>query len=131
MKNMRALTALAAVAAISWASLATADEMKTAIQTAESSLGSVFVDGNGMTLYTFKNDTAGMSNCYDDCATNWPPLVASKGAEASGAFSLVERKDGAMQWALNGMPLYTFLNDKAAGDVNGQGVFDVWYVAKP
>ncbi len=27
-------------------------------------------------LYTFKKDKMGVSNCYDECAKNWPPLVA-------------------------------------------------------
>lgn len=96
MKNMHITAALAGALVISLASQATAEDMKVAIQTAESSLGTVLVDGNGMTLYTFKKDTAGVSNCYDDCATNWPPLMASEGAEATDDFSLVERKDGKM-----------------------------------
>jgi predicted lipoprotein with Yx(FWY)xxD motif len=28
------------------------------------------------------------------------------------------------------MPLYTFGGDKAAGDTNGQGLNDKWYVLK-
>jgi predicted lipoprotein with Yx(FWY)xxD motif len=31
----------------------------------------------------------------------------------------------------NGWPLYTFANDKAPGQVNGQGVGGVWFVATP
>ena len=27
---------------------------------------------NGMTLYTFKNDEEGVSNCNGGCAANWP-----------------------------------------------------------
>src|SRR5215203_2265053 len=41
----------------------------------ETSLGSVLVDGEGMTLYVFTNDTGGTSSCYDDCASSWPPLL--------------------------------------------------------
>jgi predicted lipoprotein with Yx(FWY)xxD motif len=131
MKNILSTGVLAATLALAGFAPAMAETMKTAIQTAASSAGTIYVDGQGMSLYTFKKDAAGMSNCYDDCATNWPPLIASAGAEPNGDFSLVQRKDGSMQWALNQMPLYTFLNDKASGDVNGEGVFEVWYLAKP
>jgi len=43
----------------------------------------------------------------------------------------VSRKDGSKQWALNGMPLYYFAADKAAGDVKGDGVGGVWDLARP
>lgn len=86
---------------------------------------------NGMTLYTFKNDKKGVSNCYDKCATNWPPFTAAAGAKAEGAYSLVERKDGSMQWAKDGMPLYFWIKDKASGDATGDGMNGVWDAAKP
>ena len=66
----------------------------------------MLADEKGMTLYTFKNDKKDMSNCYDDCAKNWPPFMADGNAKADGAYSLVDRKDGKKQWAKDGMPLY-------------------------
>ena len=33
------------------------------------------MDANKMTLYTFDKDETGVSNCYDDCAAKWPPLM--------------------------------------------------------
>jgi predicted lipoprotein with Yx(FWY)xxD motif len=42
-----------------------------------------------------------------------------------------ERTDGATQVTYKGMPLYYFVRDTAAGDVNGQGVGKVWYVVSP
>ena len=36
--------------------------------------------------------------------------------------------DGSEQATYNGWPLYYFAQDSAPGDVNGQGVGDVWYV---
>jgi predicted lipoprotein with Yx(FWY)xxD motif len=53
------------------------------------------------------------------------------GAGASGAITLVTRDDGKMQVAYKGLPLYYFNKDAAAGDVNGQGVGGVWFVAAP
>ncbi|WP_216665256.1 hypothetical protein [Pseudoruegeria sp. HB172150] len=92
--------------------------------------GGVMTDLKGMTLYTFDNDTAGTSNCYGGCAQSWPPFIAQAGAAAEGPFSLVTRKDGAQQWAVNGMPLYYWAGDRKAGDVNGDGVGGVWHVIK-
>ena len=77
-----------------------------AIKSAETSAGEILTDANGMTLYTFDKDTAGTSNCYDECAVNWPPLIAAAGAAADDEYTLVERKDGTMQWAYDGKPLY-------------------------
>jgi predicted lipoprotein with Yx(FWY)xxD motif len=99
------------------------------------SLGNYLVDDKGMTLYTFKNDTAGVSNCNGGCATAWPPLTATAaptaGTGVTGAFALIKRSDGTMQVTYNNMPLYYFSGDKAAGDTNGQGVGGVWAVAAP
>ncbi|WP_105424390.1 COG4315 family predicted lipoprotein [Neorhizobium tomejilense] len=96
-----------------------------------STKGEVLVGEKGMTLYTFKNDKQGTSNCYDKCATNWPPVMAASDAKADGAYSLVTRKDGAKQWAKDGMPLYYWVKDTKEGDTTGDGVNGVWDVAKP
>ncbi|AMK33594.1 Putative lipoprotein [Pseudomonas putida] len=41
------------------------------------------------------------------------------------------RDDGSSQWAYKGKPLYTFIKDKKAGETTGDGMKDVWHVAKP
>ena len=85
-----------------------------------STSGNIWVDAKGMTLYTFDKDTvAGKSMCNDKCATEWPPLMAAAGATDSGDWTMVTRADGSKMWAFKGHPLYTFLDDKAAGDVTG------------
>lgn len=104
---------------------------ETGIMTGESSLGPVLTNADGMTLYTFDKDMDGVSACYDECAGNWPPLLAAEGAEAEGDYGLTERTDGTMQWTFKGMPLYTWVKDAAPGDVTGDGVKDVWHAAKP
>lgn len=92
----------------------------------------VLVDKKGMTLYTFDKDTsAGKSVCNDQCAVNWPPMVAGDGDKAEGDWTIIKREDGPSQWVYKGKPLYTFKNDKAAGDKTGDGKGDVWHVAKP
>ena len=104
---------------------------ETGIMTGESSLGPVLTNADGMTLYTFDKDADGVSACYDDCAVNWPPLLATEGAATEGDYGLTERTDGIMQWTYKGMPLYTWVKDAAPGDVTGDGVKDVWHAAKP
>ncbi len=104
---------------------------ETGILTGESSLGPILTNADGMTLYTFDKDEGGTSACYEECATNWPPVMAADGAEAEGDYGLTERTDGTLQWTYKGMPLYTWVKDAAPGDVTGDGVKDVWHAAKP
>lgn len=92
---------------------------------------------NGMTLYVFDKDVAGSgkSVCNGPCAANWPPLIASDFAldsdSPSSDFSLVVRDDGKKQWAVKGKPLYYWVKDQKSGDKTGEGVNNVWHVAKP
>lgn len=90
----------------------------------------MMVDQKGMTLYTYDKDKgAATSMCTDKCAENWPPMMAPADAKASGKWTMVKRADGTMQWAFDGMPLYTFKMDKAPGDMKGDGKGDVWHTA--
>ncbi|MGV8934621.1 MAG: hypothetical protein ACOH1I_08360 [Gallionellaceae bacterium] len=92
---------------------------------------------NGMTLYVFDKDAegSGKSVCNGPCAANWPPLIASDfatGSEAgSSDYTLITRDDGKKQWALKGKPLYYWFKDQKPGDKTGDGVNNVWHVAKP
>ena len=109
---------------------------ETTVTTANSDLGTILVDGEGLTLYRFDNDTDGESTCYDDCEANWPPLLAEgEPTAAEGAdealLGTVERQDGSTQVTYDGQPLYYFAADQAPGDVNGQAVGDVWWAVAP
>lgn len=94
----------------------------------------VLVDSKGMTLYISDKDPSGKSVCNDGCATAWPPLMATGsatyGSLSSAMFSTITRDDGSKQLAVNGKPLYTWVNDKKPGDATGQGVND-FYVVGP
>jgi predicted lipoprotein with Yx(FWY)xxD motif len=100
-------------------------------KTNESSKGKVLTDNKGMTLYVFDKDKAGKSACNGKCATNWPPLMAAAGSKAVEDYSVITRDDGKKQWAYKGMPLYGWVKDKKPGDVTGDGVKNVWHVARP
>jgi predicted lipoprotein with Yx(FWY)xxD motif len=84
---------------------------------------------DGMSLYVFDKDSAGMSNCYGKCAVEWPPMKASSRSIPSADFSVIRRTDGTRQWAWKGHPLYLFDEDKVAGDVNGDGYSPDWHIA--
>ena len=96
-------------------------------------LGKFIADGDGHTLYLFTKDTKGTSNCYDNCATAWPPVIP-EGAPTlnegidSAVISTTVRKDGSAQLTYNGWPLYYYAKDTAPGDTVGQAVGGVWWV---
>ena len=89
----------------------------------------VLTDADSMTLYVFDKDAPGVSNCYDDCATHWPPLIAAEGATPDEEYTLVERKDGSKMWAYDGRPLYRWFKDTIPGETTGDGVGGVWHTA--
>jgi predicted lipoprotein with Yx(FWY)xxD motif len=96
--------------------------------TRQTAAGLVYVGPNGMTLYTFDNDTAGVTNCYGGCATAWPPFMAEAGAAATGEWTILPRTDGTQMWAYDGKPMYYFANDANPGDVNGNQPTGNWHV---
>jgi predicted lipoprotein with Yx(FWY)xxD motif len=118
---------LFAISAMLMSTAAFADEPAKVM---DSSAGKIYTDAKGMTLYTFDKDKEGMSSCYDDCATEWPPFVAEANAMAEGEWTIVERKDGTKMWAYEGKPLYYYHDDKKPGDMMGEGEGGAWHVAK-
>lgn len=127
--NIRVLLAGAAALALFSAPAFAEDYAGGAVKTSEIGGKEVLTDAKGMTLYTFAKDTAGVSTCYDDCATKWPPAMAAADAKAEGDFTLVDRKDGSKMWAHKGQPLYLWFKDAKAGDTTGDGVGGVWHIA--
>ncbi len=120
-------TLLAAALVTLFAAPATAETLVVV----DSSMGGVVAAAsNGMTLYTFRNDAANVSNCYDSCAAAWPPFTAGASASADGNLGIIERRDGTRQWTLNGQPLYFWQGDQQRGDATGDGVGGVWDVVR-
>ena len=54
--------------------------------------------------------------------------MAMGDAKASGDWSIVTRDDGGKQWAYKVKPLYAWLRCEA-GDVTGDGFYNVWHIA--
>jgi predicted lipoprotein with Yx(FWY)xxD motif len=102
-------------------------------------IGTVLVAGsNGRTIYVFAQDVkgSGKSNCTGGCLATWPALTVASGATLTrgpgvmGALGVITRSDnGTRQVTYNGLPLYFFSGDSAAGDANG--VYPNWAAVKP
>ena len=78
----------------------------TLVSTAQTGLGRILVNSRGHTLYLFSRDRNGKSTCSGQCATFWPPLIASgKPRVAGGAkaslIGTIKRADGRRQVTYN------------------------------
>jgi len=95
-----------------------------------SGLGSLLDNPQGLTLYHLTSEKGATLECTSSsCVALWHPLLLGPNGElpalpagASGSVGKVSRPDGTAQVTVNGMPLYTFAGDSAAGQVNGQGI---------
>jgi predicted lipoprotein with Yx(FWY)xxD motif len=102
-------------------------------------LGQIVVDGDGMSVYRFDNDTAKppKSTCVADCAVAWPPLLTTDAAaiEIAGIdkalIGAVARDDGGQQVTIAGWPAYRFAKDTNPGEAKGQGAGGKWFAFTP
>ncbi len=100
--------------------------------------GTILTDAAGKTLYTRDSDPAGGSSCTGGCIATWPALLVPAGstgtlkapAGVTAALTSFARSDSGTQVLLGGKALYTFSGDSAPGDTKGEGVGNVWHVAK-
>lgn len=129
--------ATSAPATDSPASSAPASTSAAELMVTPSKAGQIVVDGKGMSVYYFTKDTkdSGTSACTGGCLTAWPPVTTTSDAPAvdgvTGTVGTIATPDGKKQLTINGMPVYYFEKDKAAGDILGQGVGGVWYLVAP
>jgi predicted lipoprotein with Yx(FWY)xxD motif len=120
-----AVAGLAAVAMIGAAGATTNIVVSTAKTT---QYGTILVSGK--TVYTLKPSKV---VCAAQCLGIWPAVLLPKGATKARAGSgvnaarlgTVKRKSGSLQVTYGGKPLYYFVKDTAAGQVNGN-VTDEW-----
>ena len=106
--------------------IAVTPAQETALKMAhDSKLGNILTDAQGMTLYLYKPDGVGSSNCTGDCAKQYPPLTVPQGVQVlaatgiGGNVGVFERADSTYQVLYNDAPLYRFSGDKKPGDING------------
>ena len=106
---------------------------------ASSSFGTILVVTGGRTVYLFAPDTNGHSTCTGTCAAYWPPVPAPSGTATAGqgvtaTMGSLTRDDGTTQLTVDGLPVYTYVGDKAAGDTSGQNKNlsgGLWWVVSP
>lgn len=112
---------------------AVASEAPTAPAAVPAVDGDVLTDADGLTLYYFRNDTDGTSACNSPCSDTWPPVGADEQVDTAALqlalLGATTRDDGAEQLTYDGRPLYRYIDDAQPGDVNGQGVGNVWFAA--
>jgi predicted lipoprotein with Yx(FWY)xxD motif len=104
-------------------------------------LGSVLVNGQGRTLYTFTSDKARRVTCTGNCAVVWTPLKVTGGQKPSvsgGVKASLLSSDpdpsGGRVVTYNGWPLYLYQVDQVAGTDHGQAATSNdgrWYVISP
>ena len=107
------------------------------LMTADSEFGTIVVDGTGMVVYQYDEDTqgSGESSCSGGCLANWPPVPGGADAPTlegiTGEVTTITGTDGNPQLVLNGWPLYYYAGDTNPGDTAGQAISDVWWVITP
>jgi predicted lipoprotein with Yx(FWY)xxD motif len=94
-------------------------------------VGTVLVEGGGITVYLFTTDTGSTSTCTGSCADTWPPLITGGQPEAGsgaddGKLGTTSSSAG-KQVTYDGHPLYLYSGDNGAGEANGQGIGGVWF----
>lgn len=109
-----------------------------ALRVAKTSLGKVLVNRQGMTVYLLTSDKPNKSLCSAQCLSYWPPVAAPKAgtklAGVTGKVGSTKATDGSSLATVGGWPLYTYVGDKAPGDVSGEGIANfggVWYAVSP
>ncbi len=98
--------------------------------------GEILTDGTGRSLYFFSNDKDTVTSaCTDGCTIIWPSFYADSLTFGSGLnpkdFGKITRPDSTLQITYKGWPLYYYSGDTAAGEVNGEGIKGIWFLAKP
>lgn len=108
-------------------------------------LGKYLVDKEGRTLYFFANDANGQSACAGGCEAVWPVFNIENLKQEQLAdglpfadFGIITTASGKKQLTYKGWPLYYYaplnngVNEKETpGQVLGEAVNGVWFVAKP
>src|SRR3712207_1443036 len=85
------------------------------LTTADSPLGEIIVDADGMTAYYFDKDVpdSGSSSCEGECAVAWPSITAAAATPVvdegiTATVGTITGVAGETQITVNGLPIYLF-----------------------
>lgn len=136
----RGLAALLIAGTALLATVPAASAATSTLRTHASSLGTIVVGAHGRTAYVFDLDHKGThtSACTGACLRAWSKITVRGTATTrvvvsgiTGKVGTISAGAGVRQVTLNGWPLYYFVGDSAAGQVNGQGSGGTWWVVRP
>jgi predicted lipoprotein with Yx(FWY)xxD motif len=141
---MRRIALVAGLAVIAATPAAAAPSKTVAVRAVYNTYlkATILVDGSGRTLYLDTADaTRNTSSCAaidPTCPRIWPAFTAQASAGPGVKASLLARTTDGKQVSYNGHPLYYFHGGKGygapdtkPGQVNGLGVYQVWYPVSP
>ncbi|WBO68718.1 hypothetical protein [Streptomyces camelliae] len=95
-------------------------------------MGTVVTDDKGLTLYRSDKDQAHPSKwtCAGECTKTWMPVLVQDSVRTMGVEKSLlgtVHRNGMKQVTLGGWPLYRYMGDTKAGQMNGQGKGRQWY----
>ena len=113
-------------------------ESGTTVVVGKSEFGTMLFDSKKQAIYVFENDRENRSNCYDECAVAWPPVLTKGEPEAGGGvdeslLGTIRRRDGSRQVTYAGKPLYFYAHE-GPGEVRCHNVDlngGLWWVIAP
>ena len=95
----------------------------------KSGAGAYFLTQEQQSLYWNEREVdSGEVTCLEECIEIWHPLQAEASDQSLGQWVVIKRPDGILQWAYQGKPLYTFINDTFPGARLGDGRARSWNV---
>ena len=88
----------------------------TTIKLAGSQYGKVLFDRAGQAIYLFAKEKSDRSECYEECAAAWPPVLTDGRPQAGAGIEkrllgTTKRTDGKTQVTYNGHPLYFYAHE--------------------
>jgi predicted lipoprotein with Yx(FWY)xxD motif len=73
--------------------------------------GRQLLTDKNFSVYMSDRDGPNKSNCDEQCARTWVPMLAPASAQPRGEWSVFERAPGVYQWAFRKRPLYSYSLD--------------------
>ncbi|TSD45921.1 hypothetical protein FFI94_006905 [Rhodococcus sp. KBS0724] len=104
------------------------------LKTADSPLGTITVDGEGMTVYIYDPDEEHPTgdSCDESCLRYWPAVTSVTDSPVTeginAAIGTVPGPEGSFQVTVNGKPVYRYLDDQVPGDMSGQSIGSLWFM---